>query len=247
MVPYIQVDEVLKCKLFLAGLQHRIRVHLSVVPHNKFGDLIEATLRIEKSTTAMYQSRQESKRSALGTSQQSSGQSSRKRSKGRGYRGANAASGRCGRDRGRGSAPRMQTETRTQARVYAMTQQDADVAPYVVTGIISILDHDAYTLVDIGDPHSFASRPFLDRFQIETRPLGGRIRVSLPTEDPLFSDRVVRDSRVLIGGQEFPTALTTLYMRDFDVVLGMDWLSRHKATLDCYKKKVKLHRHGNWR
>ena len=31
-------------------------------------------------------------------------------------------------------------------------------------------------------------------------------------------------------------------MRDFDVVLGMDWMSRHRATLDCYKKEVKLHR-----
>ena len=28
-----------------------------------------------------------------------------------------------------------------------------------------------------------------------------------------------------------------LDMRDFDVVLGMDWLSCHRATLDCYKKK----------
>ena len=58
----------------------------------------------------------------------------------------------------------MQTETRTRARVYAVTQQDADAAPDVVTGIISILDHDAYTLVDPGAMHSFASRPFLDCF-----------------------------------------------------------------------------------
>ena len=28
------------------------------------------------------------------------------------------------------------------------------------------------------------------------------------------------------------------------MVLGMDWLSRHRATLDCYKKEVKLHRLG---
>ena len=67
------------------------------------------------------------------------------------------------------------------------------------------------------------------------------MRVSLPARDPLFSDRVVRDSRVLIGGQEFPADLIALDMRDFDVVLGMDWLSRHRATLDCYKKEVKLH------
>ena len=70
------------------------------------------------------------------------------------------------------------------------------------------------------------------------------MRVSLPAGDLLVSDRVVRDSRVLIRGQEFPTDLVALDMRDFGVVLDMDWLSRHRATLDCYKKEVKLHRPG---
>ena len=110
-----------------------------------------------------------------------------------------------------------------------MTQQDADAAPNVVIGIISILDHDAYTLVDLGARHSFASRPFLDCFQIETQPLEGRMRVSLPPGDPFVSNRLVKDSRVLIGGEEFPTNLVALDMRDFDVVLGMDWLSRHRG------------------
>ena len=87
LVPYIQVDEVLKCKRFLAGFQHRIRVHLSVVPQDRFGDLVETVMRIEKSTTNMYQSMEESKKSAPSTSKQSSSQSSRKRSKGKGYRG----------------------------------------------------------------------------------------------------------------------------------------------------------------
>ena len=82
-----------------------------------------------------------------------------------------------------------------------MTQQDTDAASDVVTGIISILDHDAYTLVDLGATHLFASKHFLDRFQIKTQPLEGRMRVSLPVGDPLFSDRVIRDSRILIGGQ----------------------------------------------
>ena len=166
---------------------------------------------------------------------------STQRSSGRGFlrRGASTAAGR-----GRGSAPGMQTEARTQARVYAVTQQDADAAPHVVIGIISILGHDAYTLVDPGATHSFASKHFLDRSQIKTQPLEGRMRVSLPAGDPLFLDRVVRNSRVLIGGQEFPADLVALDMRDFYVVLGMDWLSRHKSTLDCYKKELKFHRPG---
>ena len=87
LVPYIQANEVLKCKRYLSGLQHRIRVHLSVVPQNRFGDLVEVVLRVEQSTTTTYQSRQESKRSVPGASQQSSGQYRRKRNKGKGYRG----------------------------------------------------------------------------------------------------------------------------------------------------------------
>ena len=71
------------------------------------------------------------------------------------------------------------------------------------------------------------------------------MRVSLPVGDPLVSNKVVRESRVLIGGQEFPMDLVALDMRDFDVVLSMDWLSCHRTTLDCYKKEVKLHRPGN--
>ena len=55
---------------------------LSMVPQNRFGDLVEVALRVEQSTTDMYQSRQESKRSAPGTSQQSSSQYNRKKSNG---------------------------------------------------------------------------------------------------------------------------------------------------------------------
>ena len=117
-----------------------------------------------------------------------------------------------------------------------MTQQDADAAPDVY--------HDAYTLVDPRATHSFASKPFLDRFQIETQPLEGCMRVSLLAGDPLVSDSVVRDNRVMIGRQEFPADLVALDMRDFDVVLGMNWLSLNRSTVDCYKKEVKLHRPG---
>ena len=174
---------------------------------------------------------------------------STQKSSGRGFpsRGANTAAGRGGRGRGRGSAPGIQIDAHTQARVYAVTQQDAHAALDVVIGIIYILDHDAYTLVDSGATHSFASKPFLDRFQIKTQPLEGRMRVSLPAGDPLLVDRVVRDSGVLIEGQEFPADLVALDIRDFDVVLGMDWLSRHRVTLHCYKKEVKMHRLENWR
>ena len=52
------------------------------------------------------------------------------------------------------------------------------------------------------------------------------------------------DSRVIIGGQEFLADLILLDIHDFDVILGMDWLSRHHAIVDCYRKEVRFCRSG---
>ena len=67
-------------------------------------------------------------------------------------RGGNTTPGR-GRGRGgggRGSTPigQIQSGIRTQARVFLVTQQEADASSDVITGMISVYDHDAYALVD---------------------------------------------------------------------------------------------------
>ena len=85
-------------------------------------------------------------------------------------RGGSTTPGR-GRGRGvggRGSTPIGQIEsgTRTQARVFLVTQQEADASPDVIIGMISVYDHDAYALVDPGATHSFISVPFTERHQI---------------------------------------------------------------------------------
>ena len=43
---------------------------------------------------------------------------------------------------------------------------------------------------------------------------------------------------------EFMAELILLDIHDFDVILGMDWLSRHHATVDCYRKEVRFCRPG---
>ena len=49
---------------------------------------------------------------------------------------------------------------------------------------------------------------------------------------------------MIVGSQEFMADLILLDIHDFDVILGMDWLSRHHATVDCYKKEVRFCRPG---
>ena len=56
----------------------------------------------------------------------------------------------------------------------------------------------------------------------------------------MISERIVPGSRLVIQNKDFPADLIALGIYDFDIVLGMDWLSKHRATLDCYKKEVRL-------
>ena len=43
-----------------------------------------------------------------------------------------------------------------------------------------------------------------------------------------------------IVGWRLPIDLTILDMSNFDVILGMDWLSSYHVTLDCHAKEVSL-------
>ena len=149
----------------------------------------------------------------------------------------------CGRGaEGKGSTPigQIQSGTHTQARVFTITQQETNASPDVITGIISVYDHDAYALVDPGATHSFISVPFTERHQIESHLIDGCMVVSIPNGDTMISERIVLGSRLVIQNKDFPADLIVLGICDFDIVLGMDWLSKHRDTLDCYKKEVRL-------
>ena len=132
----------------------------------------------------------------------------------------------------------------TQARVFAVTQQNVDTAPDVVTGMISIFDHDAHILIDPRATHSFIYMGFILNVNVESQPIDCSIVVSLPTRDSRLAENVYMDSKVIIGGQEFLADLILLDIHEFDVILGMDWLSRHHATVDCYRKEVRFYRPG---
>ena len=52
--------------------------------------------------------------------------------------------------------------------------------------------------------------------------------------------RVYRDCPIKIQQYEFLGNLIELSFREFTVILGMDWLSRHKAIVDCRMKRLTL-------
>ena len=53
-------------------------------------------------------------------------------------------------------------------------------------------------------------------------------------------NRVYRDCPIRIREYEFSGDLIELSFREFDVILGMDWLSRHQVVVECRMKRVTL-------
>ncbi|TYK22664.1 ty3-gypsy retrotransposon protein [Cucumis melo var. makuwa] len=95
-----------------------------------------------------------------------------------------------------------------QGRVFTTTRQEAERAGIVVTGTLQILGHYAVVLFDTGSSHSFISSVFVKHVGLEVEPLISVLSISTP------------------------------YGEDFDIILGMDWLSANDTSVDCFDKEV---------
>ena len=144
------------------------------------------------------------------------------------------------------SIPKQVTQTegrqdaRAQARAYAIKAMEDTGAPNLIVDNFQIFDTTVHALIDPESTHSYIctdvpSLGNLPRSETEydifvTNPLGHSVIVNI----------VYKDFPIRIREYEFPGDLIELSFKEFDVILGMDWLSRHQAIVDCRMKRVTL-------
>ena len=138
------------------------------------------------------------------------------------------------------AAGSQSSRPRAQARVFAMTQQEAAATPEVITGMLSIFGRSARILIDPGATHSFVSKSFALYADREGSELDCELVVATPVGHSVITKKVFKGCVIHIGEHELPADLICMEIRDFDVILGMDWLSCHHATVDCYEKVVQF-------
>ncbi|XP_070011232.1 uncharacterized protein [Nicotiana sylvestris] len=127
------------------------------------------------------------------------------------------------------------------ARFYALpARPDALASDVVITGIISVGGRDASVLFDPGSTYSYVSSLFARFLVISSEPLGTLVHVSTPVGDSVVVNRIYRSCVVTFCGFESRADLMLLDMIDFEVILGMGWLSPYHAILDCHAKTVSL-------
>ncbi|XP_070050713.1 uncharacterized protein [Nicotiana tomentosiformis] len=128
-----------------------------------------------------------------------------------------------------------------QARFYVfLGRTEAIASDAFITGMVLVFHRDASVLFDMGSTYSYVFSYFAPYLGISRYSLSSLVYVSTPMGDSIFVDRVYRSCLIVIGGFETRVDLLLHSMIDFDVILGMDWLSPYHAILDCHAKTVTL-------
>jgi hypothetical protein len=117
--------------------------------------------------------------------------------------------------------------------------EEAQQAPDIVVGIFFINDTSTVVLFDSGASHSFISATYIEKDNLPLALLKCQIIVS-STGGDMPARQLCLKVNLKIRGVDFVANLIVLKSKGIDIILKMDWLSKHKILIDCTKKPVKL-------
>ncbi|KAG6394696.1 hypothetical protein SASPL_145286 [Salvia splendens] len=139
------------------------------------------------------------------------------------------------------SEPIQKPTSRAPSRAYAMrTHEDSD-APDVILGTFILFDVPVIALIDPGSTHSYICDKLLEEHSLPLEKTKYDILVSNPLGMSVVVNRVYRNCPLNVQGCLFLANLMELPFREFDIILGMDWLYVHRALVDCGKKGIILY------
>ncbi|GJW13341.1 putative reverse transcriptase domain-containing protein [Tanacetum coccineum] len=121
-------------------------------------------------------------------------------------------------------------------RTFVMGAEEAHQDPNIMTGTFSINNHYATMLFDSGADYSFVSTTFVPLLDIEPNSLGFSYEIEIASGQLVKINKIIRGCKLEIEGHTFDIDLILFGHGSFDVIIGIDWLSRHRAKIICHKK-----------
>ena len=119
-----------------------------------------------------------------------------------------------------------------------MTADEAQANPDLMTGIIFVFGEPARVLFDSGANRSFISTFFALHANRELTPFKHNLVVTTPLGERIPKTSVFKGCDVVIKCIVLKANLIPLEMTDFEVIMGTDWLSNHRASMNCFSKKI---------
>ncbi|KAA3488234.1 reverse transcriptase [Gossypium australe] len=131
--------------------------------------------------------------------------------------------------------PREPVRAQSEAR----HREEGD-APDVITGTFITFDLPFTALIDIGSTHSYVASTVSGTLNIDSEIASREMTVFSPLGQSLVVNKLFRSVPLEVQGMVFPADLMELSFAEFDLILGMDWLVKYQANLDCAAKRMVL-------
>jgi len=124
-------------------------------------------------------------------------------------------------------------------RVFCLEVGEEDEDPHVVvSGMFPVNTFPTKVLFDAGATHSFINCAIAKQIVCAVEDLNVHLCVSTLVGSVYQTDRVVQNCSIMIQNREFFADLVVLDIQGYDVILGMDWLTKYRATIDCKEKML---------
>ncbi|GJV95249.1 putative reverse transcriptase domain-containing protein [Tanacetum coccineum] len=125
-------------------------------------------------------------------------------------------------------------------RAYLLRDKNAHQDPNVVTGTFLLNQHLARVLFDSGADKSFVSISLASMLNIPPITLDTTYDIEMADGNLVGTNTVIQGCTLILLNQPFEIDLMPIKLGSFDVVIGMDWLSKYHARIICDEKVVHI-------
>jgi hypothetical protein len=126
-----------------------------------------------------------------------------------------------------------------QGRVNFATLAELPEGAPIMTGTFSIDYKPVIILFDSGATHSFISDKCGARVGLDSCQTKGSYMISTPG-GKISSNQLIRYVPIQLGSKVIKTNLILLHLEGMDIILGMDWMTKHKVLLDISSRVIEI-------
>ncbi|GJY22481.1 reverse transcriptase domain-containing protein [Tanacetum coccineum] len=139
-----------------------------------------------------------------------------------------------------GSRNTRNNRNQARGRAFNGNALEALQDPKVVTGTFSLNNQFATVLFDSRADFSFISTEFAPLLNVEPCTVNPGYVIEIADSKSVEVNKVIRDCKLELGNSLFTINLIPLGHGSFDVIVGMDWLSKNEAVIVCHEKVVEI-------
>jgi hypothetical protein len=133
----------------------------------------------------------------------------------------------------------MGKNTKKTGRIYYTQVATTPDGEPLMMGTFLVANHHAVILFDSGASHTCISKKFVEQHCISCHESKEGFKIHSPGGQ-IFTREVAYQVPVTLAGRDFPINMIVLKGQDIDVILIMNWLARHKATLNTDQRIIRL-------